>query len=125
MARARSVLNDTDGDGRPDSMIITNDWASYKPLSRRYIDHQIINHSDGIYVRGSVYTNTIEGTFGNMKTGMRGVYTKVPPRYLQSYLDEYSWRHNAKRNDESLFEQLLDRATAVRHRQRPWDIQNC
>jgi len=94
----------------PESIIFTDDWASYKPLSCRYIDHKVINHSDGIYVRGDVYTNTIEGAFGNMKTGMRGVYKKVSPRYLQSYVDEYAWRHNAKRNDSALFEQLLVRA---------------
>ena len=95
----------------PDSIIFTDDWASYKPLSRRFIDHRVINHSEGIYVRGDTYTNTIEGAFGNMKTGMRGVYKKISPHYLQSYLDEYAWRHNAKRNDEPLFEQLLDRAS--------------
>jgi transposase-like protein len=94
----------------PDSIIFTDDWASYKPLSRTYIDHKIINHSEGIYVRGDTYTNTIEGAFGNMKTGMRGAYKKVSPRYLQSYLDEYAWRHNAKRSGPALFEQLLQRA---------------
>jgi transposase-like protein len=94
----------------PDSIIFTDDWAPYRPLSSRYTDHRIINHSEGIYVRGDTYTNTIEGAFGNMKTGMRGVYKKVSPHYLQSYLDEYAWRHNAKRNDEPLFEQLLQRA---------------
>jgi hypothetical protein len=50
-------------------------------------------------VRGDVYTNTIEGAFGNMKTGMRGVYKKVSTRYLQSYVDE-----------GALFTQLLERA---------------
>jgi transposase len=94
----------------PDSIIFTDDWASYKPLRRHYIDHKIINHSEGVYVRGDTYTNTIEGAFGNMKTGMRGVYKKVSPRYLQSYLDEYAWRHNAKRESRALFAQLLDRA---------------
>lgn len=96
----------------PASIIFTDDWASYKPLRRRYIDHKVINHSAGRYVEGSTHTNTIEGAFGNMKTGMRGVYKKVSPHYLQSYLDEYAWRHNAKRVGEPLFEQLLDRATA-------------
>ena len=95
----------------PESIIFTDDWASYSPLRRRFIDHKVINHSEGIYVRGDVYTNTIEGAFGNMKTGMRGVYKKVSPRYLQSYVDEYAWRHNAKREHGSLFEQLLERAT--------------
>jgi len=99
----------------PDSIIFTDDWASYKPLKDQYIDHKVINHSEGIYVRGDTYTNTIEGAFGNMKTGMRGVYKKVSPRYLQSYLDEYSWRHNAQREREvqgvPLFAQLLSRAS--------------
>ncbi len=98
----------------PSSIIFTDDWASYKPLRRHYIDHKVINHSEGVYVRGDTYTNTIEGAFGNMKTGMRGAYKKVSPRYLQSYLDEYAWRHNAQREREvegvPLFEQLLGRA---------------
>lgn len=101
----------------PESIIFTDDWASYKPLARHYIDHKIVNHSAGIYVQGSTHTNTIEGAFGNMKTGMRGVYKKVSPRYLQSYLDEYSWRHNAQRERETrgvpLFQQLLDRAAST------------
>lgn len=83
-----------------------------KPLQRHYIDHKIINHSEAIYVRGDVFTNTIEGAFGNMKTGMRGVYKKVSPRYLQNYLHEYAWRHNAKREGGALFTQLLRRAAS-------------
>ncbi len=94
----------------PDSIIFTDDWAAYKPLRRSYIDHRIINHSAGLYVDGSTHTNTIEGFFGNLKTGMRGTYKKVSPRHLQAYLDEYSWRHNAKREGGALFEQLVVRA---------------
>jgi transposase-like protein len=94
----------------PSSIIFTDDWQAYKPLRGEFLDHRIINHSEGIYVRGDTYTNTIEGAFGNMKTGMRGVYKHVSPRYLQSYLDEYAWRHNAKREGCALFTQLLGRA---------------
>lgn len=100
----------------PASIIFTDDWGSYKPLRRHYIDHQVVNHSAGEYVRGSAHTNTIEGAFGNMKTGMRGVYKKISPRYLQNYVDEYAWRHNAQRQREQdgtpLFTQLLARAAA-------------
>jgi len=94
----------------PDSIIFTDEWGSYKPLRRHYIDHQVVNRSAGEYVRGSAHTNAIEGAFGNMKTGMEGVYKKVSPAYLQNYLDEYAWRHNAKREDRALFTQLLARA---------------
>ena len=44
-----------------------------------------------------MHTNSVEGFFGNLKTGMRGAYKHVSPKWLQSYLDEYAWRHNAKR----------------------------
>jgi ISXO2-like transposase domain len=97
----------------PDSILFTDDWPAYKPLRRHYIDHKVINHSTGQYVLGDIHTNTIEGFFGNLKTGMRGVYKKISPLYLQSYLDEYSWRYNAKREPAALFEQLLERAASV------------
>jgi transposase len=63
-------------------------------------------------VQGDTYTNTIEGFFGNLKTGMRGVYKKVSPRYSQTYLNEYTWRYNARRYADPLFEQLVDRAAS-------------
>jgi hypothetical protein len=88
--------------------------GSYKSLREHYADHRVINHSAGVYVDGDTHTNTIEGFFGNLKTGMRGTYKKVSPAYLQSYLDEYAWRHNAKREHGALFSQLLDRAGAAR-----------
>jgi transposase len=94
----------------PMSIIITDDWQAYKPLHRDYIDHKIINHSSGRYVDGDVFTNTIEGFFGNLKTGMRGAYKHVSPRYLQSYLDEYSWRYNRRKRNQPMFDLLLARA---------------
>jgi transposase len=97
----------------PESIIITDEWKAYSGLERHFISHSRINHGSGVYVEGSTHTNTIEGFFGNLKTGMRGAYKKVSPRYLQSYLDEYSWRHNAQRDRAELgplFEQLLLRA---------------
>jgi transposase len=94
----------------PDAVLYTDDWVAYKPLSRHFADHRVINHSDGSYVVGTTYTNTIEGFFGNMKTGMRGAYKKVSRRWLQSYVDEYAWRWNARYQRGSLFSQLLARA---------------
>ena len=61
-------------------------------------------------MEGSTHTNTIEGFFGNLKTGMRGAYKKVSPAYLQTYLNEYTWRYNARREGVALFEQLVVRA---------------
>jgi transposase len=94
----------------PESIIFTDDWMAYKPLSREYAGHRVINHSAGSYVEGDIYTNTIEGFFGNLKTGMRGTYKKVSRKWLQSYLDEYAWRYNARRDHRGMFFALLDEA---------------
>jgi transposase len=92
------------------SILFTDDWGAYKPISGHFVDHKVIRHSEGIYVRGDVHTNTIEGFFGNLKTGMRGAYKKVSPRYLQSYVNEYTWRYNARQTGEAMFAQLVSRA---------------
>jgi hypothetical protein len=97
----------------PTAIILTDDWQAYKPLKGEFLDHRIINHSAGVYVHGDTHTNSIEGAFGNLKTGMRGAYKKVSPAYLQAYLDEYAWRHNAKREGSPLFAQLLGRAAVA------------
>lgn len=95
----------------PAAILFTDDWIAYKPLKRAFLDHRIINHSAGSYVEGDVYTNTIEGFFGNLKTGMRGAYKKVSAEWLQSYLDEYAWRYNQRhRQGRSMFMALLDTA---------------
>ncbi|MDQ3730295.1 MAG: IS1595 family transposase [Actinomycetota bacterium] len=94
----------------PRAMLITDDWQAYKPLDRDFVAHRKINHSTGLYVDGDIHTNTIEGFFGNMKTGIRGVYKHVSHRWLQSYLDEYAWRYNHRRGRRSMFETLLVRA---------------
>ena len=96
----------------PAAMLITDDWVAYKPLRREFLDHRVTNHSAGEYVVGDIHTNTVEGFFGNVKTGMRGAYKHVSLKWLQSYLDEYAWRHNAQRRGGALFAQLLHRAAA-------------
>jgi transposase len=96
----------------PSAIIFTDDWQAYKPLRREYLDHRIINHSAGVYVEGDVHTNTIEGFFGNLKTGMRGAYKHVSRRWLQSYLDEFAWRYNERRSGRAMFEALLARAAS-------------
>lgn len=94
----------------PAAFMLTDDWIAYKPLRREY-QWAVINHSAGSYVEGDIHTNTIEGFFGNLKTGMRGAYKKVSKKWLQSYLDEYAWRYNRRhRGRRSMFHMLLEEA---------------
>ncbi len=60
---------------------------------RRYA-HRRVNHSQRIYVSGTVHTNTIEGFWSLVKRGISGSHHAVSAKYLQSYLDEYVFRYN-------------------------------
>jgi transposase-like protein len=90
----------------PASTIFTDEWPAYHG---DYKAHHRIRHSEEIYVEGNVHTQTIEGFFGLVKNGIRGVYHSVSTRYLQNYLDEYSFRYNRRKSDQPIFWAILDR----------------
>ena len=71
--------------------------------------HGTVKHSDGEYVRGDAHTNSVEGFWMLIKTGIRGVYHSVSTKYLQSYLDEYSFRYNRRFDGNQQFNAILER----------------
>jgi transposase-like protein len=77
-------------------IMITDEHPAYKLLKREY-HHHFINHSGKEYVRGQIYTNTIEGVFGHLKRSMHGIYHTVSPKHLQKYLDEFTARYNNRK----------------------------
>ena len=94
----------------PESIIITDEWRAYNGLQRHFIDHSRINHAHGEYVVGSTHTNTVEGWFGHLKPSIKGTYRKVSHRWLQGYLNEFTWRYNERYSDTPMFRTLLQRA---------------
>jgi transposase-like protein len=92
----------------PKSTVFTDDLAGYHGL-KNHFDHQRINHSQGVYVMGNVHTNTIEGFWGLVKRGIGGVYHSVSAKYLQGYLDEYSFRYNRRDSGNLIFVSILQR----------------
>jgi transposase len=75
------------------SKVMSDESHIYNRMKQDYI-HEFVTHSKEEYVRGNVYTNTIEGLWGNWKKSMRGTYNRVSPKYLQSYLNEFIFRYN-------------------------------
>jgi transposase-like protein len=93
----------------PESTIFTDEWPSYSGLERRYRHHRI-RHTEKVYVSGNVHTQTIEGFFSNLKRGIGGTYHAVSRKWLQSYLNEYVWRYNARHDARPMFRLLLLRS---------------
>jgi len=98
----------------PETMIFTDEAAAYTALPQLEgmgYQHQRINHSQKVYVMGEVHTNTIEGFWSLVKRGIGGVYHSVSAKYLQSYLNEYSFRYNRRDSGNLIFAAMLERAS--------------
>jgi transposase len=98
----------------PGSIIYTDELPSYNTISegRRYT-HKRINHSEKVYVVGDIHTNTIEGFWSLVKRGIGGVYHSVSKKYLQTYLNEYSFRYNRRNSGQPMFTSLLERTAEL------------
>jgi len=94
----------------PASIVYTDEYPVYDRLATKQngYDHRRIQHAEKVYVMGDIHTNTIEGFWSLMKRGIGGVYHSVSRKYLQSYLDEYSFRYNRRFSNEPMFVSLLD-----------------
>jgi transposase-like protein len=94
----------------PKSTVFTDELHAYDGLEKlNGYQHHRINHSAGVYVLGNVHTNTIEGFWSLVKRGISGVYHAVSQKYLQTYLDEYSFRYNRRDQGNLIFNAFLKR----------------
>lgn len=79
----------------PDAKIHTDESAIYHRVKREF-GHEVIQHSQKEYVRGSVHTNSVEGLWSQLKRSVNGTYHAVSPKYLQSYVNEFVFRYNLR-----------------------------
>jgi transposase len=105
----------------PESMIYTDEFPSYgriphlrdangKHLGYR---HRHIAHSKGEYVYKDIHTNTVEGFWSLVKRGISGVYHSVSPKYMQTYINEYTFRYNRRHEGNQQFRAILSRVSEL------------
>lgn len=99
----------------PKSIVYTDEWRAYDRLAKDGYGHQRIPHAEQVYVVGNVHTNTIEGFWSLLKNGIRGVYHSVSSKHLQSYINEYAFRYNHRRDQAPMFAIVQTQAKKVRH----------
>jgi transposase-like protein len=77
-----------------DNRFMTDEAPVYLGIGRTFVEHQTVNHKAKEYVRGEVYTNTVEGYFSVLKRGIYGVYQHVSEAHLKRYLAEFDFRYS-------------------------------
>lgn len=78
------------------TFVMTDEGATAKSLGRWFVNHGMVNHSIGEYVRGDIHTNTIESYFSILKRGVVGTYHHVSQQHLKRYLAEFDYRYNER-----------------------------
>jgi transposase len=111
----------------PKSTVYTDELGSYSGIGTmcdqskdeygrdqytpRGYEHRRINHSAGVYVNGDVHTNTIEGFWSLIKRGLGGTHHAVSHKFLQEYLNEYSFRYNRRDVPKPMFKLILEKVS--------------
>jgi transposase len=98
----------------PESMIFTDEFPLYIGIGREYRGHRRIKHKQRVYVMDDAGTQNVESFFALFKNSVRGAHHSVSAKYLQNYLDEYTFRWNRRKQDGVIFGEILERAAQVR-----------
>jgi transposase-like protein len=95
----------------PNTTVYSDEYSTYDQLHKlaNCYNHKRIKHAQKIYVMGDVHTQTIEGFWSLVKRGIGGVYHSVSRKYLQTYLNEYSFRYNRRDQGNLIFTSILER----------------
>ena len=84
-----------------DANLMTDEAKVYKKIGKEFASHEVVTHSKGEYVRGNVYTNTIEGFFSRLKRGLVGTYHHVSAFHLKRYVVEFDFRYNTRKSTDT------------------------
>ena len=92
---------------KEESHVYTDEWQAYWAVHYNNYTHHSIPHAKKVWAKGHIHTNTVEGFWMLVKSGIRGVYHGVGKHYLQTYLNEYSFRYNRRHDETPMFRSFL------------------
>lgn len=90
------------------SIIYTDEYGVYSCLSQEGYLHDTIQHKKYEWTKGNVSTNSIEGFWSKLKRSIRGTHIHVSKEKLQSYLDEFAFRHNRRYEPDSIMDDIIN-----------------
>jgi transposase-like protein len=98
-----------------DATLMTDEWSAYKYPGRKFAAHHTVKHKAREYVRGEVYTNTVEGFFSQLKRSIDGTHHAVSRHHLHRYLAEFDYRYNTRKiSDGQRTAQTISQAAGKR-----------
>jgi transposase len=90
--------------------IKTDEYRGYSNLNKLGYNHDTVDHGRKQFVKGKAHTNNLEGFWSQLKRSINGTYHFVSPKYLQAYVNEFSFRYNRRNDFKPLFSSLVAKA---------------
>jgi transposase-like protein len=81
----------------PAAALMTDESSVSWQVGPRFVSHETVNHGAGEYVRGHVYSNTVEGFSSQLKRSIDGTSQHVSEWHLPRYLAEFDYRYNNRK----------------------------
>lgn len=95
--------------------IQTDEATVYHWIHDDFPEHDVVTHKKREYSRHEngrhITTNTVEGFFGLVRRGVFGTYHHWGRGYLQQYLNEFDFRYNHRKVNDSERTMLMLKAT--------------
>ena len=108
-ASSNSLIPFVTGNVKPGSIVRTDGWAGYLPLSKEQYVHQPIAQGQG---KDAVHMLFVHIVFSNLKTWLLGTYHGgVQEKHMQAYLNEFVYRFNRRFFRGPAFNRALGLAT--------------
>jgi transposase len=92
---------------RSGTMINTDNWKGYKNLPKLGYRHVSVNHTIDQWAIGIHHTNRIEGFWSHLKRGLLSTHISVSRKHLQTYVGEFAYRYNARKDPANMFARML------------------
>ncbi len=89
------------------STVNSDELASYNGLYKAGFEHETVNHGAGEYVDGDCHVNGLEGFWARLKLSIRGTHVHVSKKHLQTYVKEFEYRYNRRKQPERIFGDLV------------------
>jgi hypothetical protein len=95
------------------AIVSTDEYKSYSLLTKAGYQHGAVNHAAKEYARldpktGTLHhTNTIESFWSLFQRSIASTHIHVSRKYMQRYLDEFTFRSNHRQMGNAMFDLLI------------------
>jgi transposase len=95
------------------SAVSTDEWAAYSLLKRDGYDHKSVNHKAKEWRKYNYrrdeyhHTNNVESFWRLFKDSIRSTHIHVSQKYMDRYLNEFTFRSNHRGMQNAMFDLLI------------------